>query len=1611
MFFILIHLFMNRITILKYSLLVIFQVITVQYSFSQSLIEPCVFDVIHKDKLLNDVEYKQKTLDFENYLLKNKTQLKTTSTDYKVPVVVHVMGDGTSLTSITDEEIQNALYSLNERYRKIPGSLGDGNGVDVTLEFSLAVRDPNGNCTNGIVRYDLSGNPTYVSDGVQRNTAGISDATLKAYSYWNSAQYYNIWLVSQIDGNNGGSGVQGYAYFASAHGTTYDGTLILASKFKLSNNTTATHEIGHAFNLYHTFEGDNSGSNCPVNNSCSSDGDRVCDTPPHIRSGSDCLAGTNSCDGGSSNDLYIHNYMDYSSDACQSEFTAGQATRIIAAMTTTRNSFLETNGNMSLVPVTSPTIEFTATSNFVCTNSEITLVDRSTCIPNSYVNSGSYSTISHLWTIENGGTILTSTDQNPTINFSIPGTYNVTLAVTTSFGTVTETKSNFIYVGTAPSVPCQPSTLNSSNYWQTINNVTFNTINNTTDSYTNDGYSDYRCTGATIVNSGQSYNLSLSLRSYSLDEVVEVYIDYNNDNTLSPLEMIYSGSIASDAVNGNTGVLTSSITIPANTVTDTPLLMRVIGEALSISSAERACTSSYSIGDVEDYTVIVKSSCTNSTADVGVDSSICSSSSFTASATATNGTILWTSSGTGSFDDATLEDVTYNPSAADITSGTVTLTMTVTNPDVCSGASDDLVLSITGLPSADAGIDGSICSDVTFTALASATNGSILWTTSGTGSFADATVEDATYTPSASDVTTGVITLTMTVSSGGCVDATDNTILTIQSAPTADAGVDASICSSSTFTASATTTNGTILWATSGDGTFNDATLEDPIYSPGVGDIASGSTTLTITVSNGTCIDVSDNLILTITGNSTSDAGIDKTICSSSTFTALATAANGTVLWTTSGDGTFDDDSLEDATYTPGVTDVNNGTVNLTMTVSNGGCVDATDVIVVSIDPSSVANAGVDVPYCSSSTFTAVATATNGTILWTTSGDGTFDDATLEDVTYSPSLNDISNGSVVLTMSVTNTGVCSNVSDNLTLSLAGSPIADAGFDQDICESSTFTADATATNGTVLWTTSGSGTFNDVTLEDPIYTPSTADIINGTATLTMTVSIGGCADAVDNLNLSISNLSIADAGVDASVCNLSNTTYTALATATNGAILWTTSGSGTFNNATLEDVTYTPSTSDLTTGSVLLSMDVTNAGACPGASDSFTLSFGANSTADAGVDVTICSNSDLSTSATGSNGLYSWTSSGTGAFDDASIESPKYTPSLTDISNGSVVLTMNVVNQNGCQDASDNITLTIDEYPNISFTTLMNQNFCIDNSVQIESIVSNGNISWVTSGDGLIDNASVPNINYSPGTNDINSGQVSFTLNVSNGIVCPVVTDQITIQISQSPNAPTVNLTDTCGSSKMEIIGNGNYTWSNGATGNSITVNQIGNYYVYETVGGCISSISSLVASPLSIPTVSLDPFNILCETDGKIILSGGLPLGGEYSFNGTPVASFSPSSAGVGTHTIRYTYSNQNGCSASAVSNINVGCTGVSEKGDLENLIVYPNPTNGILHVVASENVLNITISDQSGRVVDHFEVEQAKTSRDVSHLSNGIYYLDVQTNSTHKRLKFSVVQ
>lgn len=229
--------------------------------------DQCGFDIMHQKMMASDPTYKENTENFNKLLEKATLNNKAGGTIYRVPVVVHVMHLGEAVgtgSNISEAAINQGILQVNERFRKVAGSLGDGGGVDVEIEFALAVRDPAGNCTNGIVRFDMSGNADYAANGVEAATTnGITDAALKANSRWDPTQYYNIYLVSEIDNNNCGFGVQGYAYFASSHGNAIDGMVQLGCKFAVSGNTTLTHELGHAFNLYHTFEGDGGGGACP----------------------------------------------------------------------------------------------------------------------------------------------------------------------------------------------------------------------------------------------------------------------------------------------------------------------------------------------------------------------------------------------------------------------------------------------------------------------------------------------------------------------------------------------------------------------------------------------------------------------------------------------------------------------------------------------------------------------------------------------------------------------------------------------------------------------------------------------------------------------------------------------------------------------------------------------------------------------------------------------------------------------------------------------------------------------------------------------------------------------------------------------------------------------------------------------------------------------------------------------------------------------------------------------------------------------------------------------------------------------------------------------------
>jgi len=273
------------------------------------------------------------------------------------------------------------------------------------------------------------------------------------------------------------------------------------------------------------------------------------------------------------------------------------------------------------------------------------------------------------------------------------------------------------------------------------------------------------------------------------------------------------------------------------------------------------------------------------------------------------------------------------------------------------------------------------------------------------------------------------------VSNGGDCAWVDYILLPSPPVTTAYAGSDATICEDDLFyqcEGSATLYNN-LQWETSGTGSFDFDDELDPKYTPSADDIAAGSVNLSITA-YGPSTNVTDEMTLSFSLAATAFAGDDTEACETGSYELVdATAVNYvSVFWMTNGDGTFDDQSVDNAVYTPGEDDLVDGVILTLLSISEV-CSDASDDIALTFIPAATAFAGDDDEICGYNPFTlASATAENySAVIWTTSGDGTFDDATLVNPTYTAGDGDIGNAEVTFTMTVTGNGSCGDVSDDV----------------------------------------------------------------------------------------------------------------------------------------------------------------------------------------------------------------------------------------------------------------------------------------------------------------------------------------------------------------------------------------------------------------------------------------------------------------------------------------------------------------------------------------------------------------------------------------------------
>lgn len=486
------------------------------------------------------------------------------ATVYYIPIVFHVLHNG-GIENISDEQIMDALSILNRDFRKLNS---DANNVqatfqglpsDIEIEFRLATIAPNGECFSGITRTQnvLSNDG---SDGNAQVNAIISGNNV-FNGQWPGDEYLNIFICGDI------GGAAGYTYTPSnwigssmANGIwvlhSYVGSIGTSSTY---SSRTLTHECGHWLNLEHTWGGNNNPGNA---SSCSTD-DGVTDTPNTIGVTS-CNLNEATC-GPLAN---VENYMDYS--YCSKMFTPGQRTRMRNALLSNvaNRDNLSTNANLTATGATGTlylcSAQFQADRTTICAGDQITFDDMSFNVVNGWT-----------WTFT-GGSPATSTAENPSVTYSTPGLYSVTLTATDGSNTDTETKTSYIRV--LPASAGLPFYESFESY-STLTNITEweveNLGGNAWTLHTGTGYTGSKC--AKLVNFGQSagqidnlisspvdlsgitastgvtmsFRYSYVKRYTSNTEVLKVYVTPNCGENWAPRKTLSGTQLATAAQNSS----------------------------------------------------------------------------------------------------------------------------------------------------------------------------------------------------------------------------------------------------------------------------------------------------------------------------------------------------------------------------------------------------------------------------------------------------------------------------------------------------------------------------------------------------------------------------------------------------------------------------------------------------------------------------------------------------------------------------------------------------------------------------------------------------------------------------------------------------------------------------------------------------------------------------------------------------------------------------------------------------------------------------------------------------------------------------------------------------
>ncbi len=785
------------------------------------------------------------------------------------------------------------------------------------------------------------------------------------------------------------------------------------------------------------------------------------------------------------------------------------------------------------------------------------------------------------------------------------------------------------------------------------------------------------------------------------------------------------------------------------------------------------------------------------------------------------GIIEWIpTNGSGSFDDATIQNPHYTPSVSDMNQ-TIIFRLRVYNKNGCDPTQyveQFINYTINPKPIVSAGLDATICEGQTYTLnTASSSNAVISWS-AASGTFNDINQTKPIYTPSPSATS---VTLIITGTQPGCTAVTDNMVLTIQKKPQAiaDNGLPQIICQGDTFYFNASAPNSSsVLWQIESGGNVNNLKNSNSIsasYMSGASE--SGTVTFSLTANPlspgcSTSVPARTTTQITIVPKPTVSFSVipatAKVICEGSNYVVnSANATNFSSLnWSTSGDGTFVSGAATlTPTYQPGPLDKANGSVLLKLkAIKNTPCpADAEDSIELTITKNPVitvvnssldvcTGAGVAVPITGpdADVVFGVQAANYDDLEWSTSGNGPFTNTNPVNITtansYTPTAADIASGSVILTLRASRTALNCNSSTTqaITLNFIKGPQIDAGpATATICENGSYTtSSATAADyKNLIWSSNGSGVFtNNTALNTAVYTPSAADIEDGSVTLTLTAIGNSCnSPSTDTIILSFQKLPQITVPNDTSICE-SSTSYpiTVANVIDGGALTWSSDGiGGSFSNTNVLNPTYYPSSQDITRGFVNLTLTAQATAECSTPqSKSFKITFVKLPTVNAGPDINSCDLSFKVLNATATNySAIQWTATGTGSLDMSSVDKLEAIYNPLPGQTGKVTLTLRVTPLAACLSTgiiSDSMEATFIAKPTIA--VIPQADICADNpntTIIGTTIANASSFEWTSTTGTTIINKNVLEPAIIASTTDISNGFIDLTITATPNTPC------------------------------------------------------------------------------------------------------------------------------------------------------------------------------------------------------------------------------------------------